>query len=435
MADLTIRDQEALAERLLQEAVRRGVSRRQVIGRGLALGLSVPVLQAMLSTGGRRIAAQTPVSGTIPIINRELTTDELKAEIENEGEVVVGNWTYTANDDLVKRFQDYVNATYGVGVKLTYEGTQSPSTYLTNLYAALGSDNDSPYDVLAIEENYWAEASAQPEKVMEDFLPSPLIPNADLVLDQFKHYPTTIGFQASATPSIVYNKSKIDFLTDWKDLADERLRDGGPKITLPLPGDITCGGFLIGLAGSLGKDYTNVDQMKEVVDFTVDQIHPNVIRNTTDSAEMQQLLRSEAALAVGFWNSLARLEFLSGEEGTENTVALVAASGQYLANGYLWIPKRAKHPVLAQIFVDWRLSPDAQFPNDWGIENGPWAELQEGLLGPTYEEYIPDWFADQYFTYYPTLDQLNQLYKPVDWTAYAATSPEWQDYYAERLGL
>ena len=33
------------------------------------------------------------------------------------------------------------------------------------------------------------------------------------------------------------------------------------------------------------------------------------------------------------------------------------------------------------------------------------------------------------------LDQLNQLYKPVDWAAYAATSPEWQDYYAERLGL
>ena len=435
MQDPITRDQDARAERLLQEAVRRGLSRRAVIGRGLALGLSVPLLQAVLAAGGRRIAGAqgTPApAGPVPILGRELSADDLKAEIEREGEVVVGNWTYTANDDLVQRFQDYVNATYGVGITLTYEGTQAPSTYLANLYAALASDNDSPYDVLAIEENYWAEALAQPDPVMEEFLPSPLIPNADLVLDQFKHYPTAIGFQASATPSIVYNKSKIDFLTDWQDLADERLRDGGPKITLPLPGDITCGGFFLGLAGSLGKDYTNVDQMKEVVDFTVEEIHPNVIRNTTDQSEMQQLLRSEAAWAVSFWNSLARNEFLSGQE---NTVALVASSGQYLANGYLWIPRRARHPVLAQIFVDWRLSPDAQFPNDWGIENGPWAELQEGLLGPSYEEFIPDWFADQYFTYYPTIEQLNQLYKPVDWAAYAAGVGEWMDYYTERLGL
>ena len=381
-------------------------------------------------------ATAAPAAGEkikVAILNREMTMDEIKAEIQKEGSVVVGNWTYTANDQLVQQFQKYVKDTYGVDVKLSYQGTQAPSTYLTNLYTALKAGNPSPYDVLAIEENYWAEAKAQSPPVMEDYLPSGLIPNADRVDKMFQHFPTAIGFQASATPAIVYNKSKVDFLKDWKDLADPKLKG---RLTMPLPGDITCGGFLLGLAASLGKDYKNPDQMKEVVDFAVDKIGPNVVKYTTDSAEMQQLLRSGAVDAVGFWNSLARLEFLSGQPGTENTVYLAAAAGQYLVNGYMWIPKNAPHPVLAQIFVNWRLSDDAQFPGqDWGIEHGPWAELNEGLMGSSYEKDIPDWFKKDYFTYYPTSEQLQKQFKTVDWDYYAAHSKEWMDYYSKRLGL
>ena len=43
---------------------------------------------------------------------------------------------------------------------------------------------------MAIEENYWAEAQSQPEPVMEEFLPSGLVPNAERPLDMFKHVPT-----------------------------------------------------------------------------------------------------------------------------------------------------------------------------------------------------------------------------------------------------
>src|SRR5262249_20229463 len=103
----------------------------------------------------------------VAILNKELTMDEIKAEIQKEGSVVVGNWTYTANDQLVQQFQKYVKDTYGADVKLSYQGTQSPSTYLTNLYTALKAGNPSPYDVLAIEENYWAEAKSQNPPVME----------------------------------------------------------------------------------------------------------------------------------------------------------------------------------------------------------------------------------------------------------------------------
>lgn len=444
------------SKQLLVEALAHGYSRRAILKRGLALGLSLPIIAAVIaacggdddndkatatksggtgSTGSPTTGGSTgsPTAGGpvhVSIVKQDMTQDDIKAAIQKEGKVVVGNWTYTANDQLVAQFQKYVKDTYGVDVELQYQGTQSPSTYLTNLYTALKANNAAPYDVLAIEENYWAEAKQQSPPVMEDYLPSGLIPNAERVDAMFHHDPTAIGFQASATPGIVYNKAKVDFLKDWKDLADDRLKG---KLTLPLPGDITCGGFLLGLAVSLGKDYKNADQMKETIDFAAGDIGKNVLKYTTDSAEMQQLLRSGAADAVGFWNSLARLEYLADQK---DTVFLFAASGQFLVNGYMWIPKKAEHPVLAQIFVDWRLSDDAQFPGDgWGIEHGPWAELQEGLMGPTYEKDIPDWFKADYYTYYPTSQQLTTQFKTVDWDYYAQNSKDWFDYYSQKLGL
>ena len=388
------------------------------------------VLTLMVSACGATPATQSPGAGGgatkhVAILNKDMTDAEIKAEIEKEGSLIVGNWTYTANDELVKQFTQYVKETYGADIEFTYEGSQAPSVYLTNLYAAQKAVNPAPYDVLAIEENYWAEAMAN--DAVDSFLPSDLVPNEKLVLDIFKHSPTTIAFQSTAFPAIVYNKKNAPFLTSLKDLADPRLKG---KVTLPLPGDIGAGGFFLGLADEPGKDYKDPAQMKEVVDWMVENIGPNVLKYTTDSSEMQQLLRSGAADAVGFWNSLARLEYFNGYTDT----ALLLPKSIYPVNGYLWIPKGAPHPVLAQIFINWRLSPDVQFPNSWPIDHGPWSELSEGFLGPEYVTHVPEWFAKDYFTYFPTLDQIKTQFKTVDWNAYNASQKEWQDYYAQKIG-
>ena len=361
----------------------------------------------------------------VSIVNKEMTMDELKAAIAEEGSLVVGNWTYTANDELINQFTQYVKNNYGVDIEFTYEGSQSPSTYLTNLYAAQKAGNPSPYDVLAIEENYWAEAIDN--EAVDSYLPSDLVPNQSLVLEQFQHVPTAIAFQSTAFPGIVYNKTTAPFIKSLKDLADPRLKG---RITLPQPGDITAGGFFLGIAAELGKDYKDPAQMKEVVDWVMENIGPNVLKYTTDSSEMQQLLRSGAVDAVAFWNSLARLEYFGGNKDA----ALLVPQNVFPANGYLWIPKGAQHPILAQIFINWRISPEVQFPNDWPIEHGPWSELSEGFLGPDYESHIPEWFKADYFTYYPTLDQIKSQFKQVDWKAYNASSKEWQDYYAQKIG-
>src|SRR5215216_3321253 len=200
---------------LVSEAIAGRYSRREIVRRGVALGLAAPAIGTALSqVSAASVAAQDgPVQ--VSIMNKEMTPDEIVAAIESEGEVNVGNWTYTANDTLVAKFQEHVSNTYGVDITLNYEASQQPSTYMTSLYTQLQSGNPPVHDVLAIEENYWAEGASQPEPVMEEFLPSGLIPNAERVMEKFKHYPTAIGFQASATPGIVYDKERAPYLLDW----------------------------------------------------------------------------------------------------------------------------------------------------------------------------------------------------------------------------
>ncbi|MBI3287050.1 MAG: extracellular solute-binding protein [Chloroflexi bacterium] len=397
-----------------------------LIGFGL-LALSAACAPATPTATPQPTAPPVGETVHVSILNRDMTRDEIVAAIQEEGGLVVANWTYTANDELVNQFQKYVRDSYGVNITLTYEGSQAPSTYLTNLYAAQAAGNPPPYDVMAIEENYWADAVAH--NAPEAYLPSGLIPNQALVLDQFQHVPTSIAFQSTAFPGVVYSRARAGWMTKLTDLADPRLRG---RITLPLPGDITAGGVLVSLAAELGKDYRDPDQMKEVVDYVVDNLVPNALKLTTDSSEMQQLLRSGAVDAVVFWNSLARLEFLGGNA---DAGLLISPSGVFAVNGYLWIPKGAPHPVLAQIFINWRLSPEVQLPNDWPIDHGPWSEFHEGFLGPAYVDRIPAWFQADYYTYFPTLDQIQTQFKTLDWEAYNTGVDEWMDYYSERLGL
>ena len=372
-------------------------------------------------------AAPSAAAGTkhVAIVNKDMTDDEIKAAIAAEGSVVVGNWTYTANDELVKQFEKYVKDTYGADVKLTYEGSQQPSTYLTKLAAAKTGGNPAPYDVIAVEENYWADGMDQ--DLVDNVFPSDLIPNATMVLDIFKHDPTTIAFQSTAFPAVVFSKSRAGWMKSLKDLADPRLKG---KVVLPPPGDITNGGLFLGLASELGKDYKDPAQMKEVVDWVMANVYPNVLKYTPDSAEMQQLLRSKAVDAVSFWNSLARLEYFGGN----TDAALLVPSAVFPVNGYLWVPKGAAHPVLAQVFINWRLAKDVQFPNAWPIDHGPWSELSEGFLGPDYVDQVPDWFAKDYFNYFPTLDQIKTSFQTVDWPAYNKAQKDWQDYYASKIG-
>jgi spermidine/putrescine-binding protein len=374
----------------------------------------------------------------VSILGQEMTRDEVIAGLKKEGEVNVANWTYTANDAIVGRFQDVVKADWGVDVKCNYLPSQSPSVYLTNLYTANKGGNPSPYDVMAIEEPYYVEAKTN--GVTQDIFPSDLMKNWEPVDKRFKREMQAVAFQGTAFPVVVHT---TDWFKEWKDLADPRLKG---KITIPEVGDITNGGHLIGLAWSLGKDYKNPDDMKATVDFILNQVKPNVIKVTTDSAEMQRLLRSGAALAVMFWNSLARLEQLSGQPGTDKTVYTLPPAGAPVINGYMWIPKGSPHPLLAQLFINWRISSDGLIPSDkwpsapgagpmkWQDDKGTWSEIFEGVLYAEQEKDVPSWFAEDYKRFYPPFSDYDKL-KAVDWEYYAANEKDWQDAESKGLGI
>jgi hypothetical protein len=47
---------------------------------------------------------------------------------------------------------------------------------------------------------------------------------------------------------------------------------------------------------------------------------------------------------------------------------------------------------------------------------------------------VPEWFAEDYFTYYPTTEQLMASYKAVDWDYFAEHLAEWSDQYSQGIG-
>src|SRR5258708_20049748 len=147
--------------------------------RGVATLVAVlaVVAAACSSGGGASTAPGAGASGTVhvAIVNKDMTPDQVTAAVKAEGGLTVGNWTYAATDELVKQFEAYVKTTYGADVKLTYAGTQAPNEYLTKLAAAKQANNPAPYDVIAVEENYWYNANQQ--GLVDDVPPSGLIPN------------------------------------------------------------------------------------------------------------------------------------------------------------------------------------------------------------------------------------------------------------------
>ena len=87
-------------------------------------------------------ATASPAAGgpvNVPIVGKEMSFDDIKAAIADEGEVNVGNWTYSANDALIKRFQDYVKDVYDEEIKLNYAGSQTPSTYIADSTRSLSA--------------------------------------------------------------------------------------------------------------------------------------------------------------------------------------------------------------------------------------------------------------------------------------------------------
>ena len=374
-------------------------------------------------------AASVPASaaaGTVhvSIVNKDMTPAEITAAITTEAGLVVGNWTYTANDELVKQFQDYVKKTYGADIKLTYEGSQAPSVYLTSLYAAQKGGNPSPYDVMAIEENYWAEAIAN--DAVDSFLPSGLVPNQSMVLEQFQHVPTSIAFQSTAFPAVVYNSTRAPVHQGDQGPGRPAAQGQGHAARarrhhcrrFPAGACLRAGQGLQGSGPDEGSRRLGGRQHRT----ERGQVHVGLLRDAAASAigcGRRRLVLEQPRSARVSGRSHATRPCSCPRRSTRPT----ATCGSRRARRTRSWPRSSSTGVCAK---------DVQFPNAWPIEHGPWSELSEGFLGPDYVDQVPDWFKADYAKYFPTLDQIKTNFKQVDWEAYNKGVKEWMDYYAQK---
>lgn len=368
----------------------------------------------------------TPAVVLVSILNKRLTHAEIADVVRGEGTVVVAEWNYAAREAMAEQFQAWVKNEYGVEVRVEYPEDAAPETYLKNVYDAQEVNAPSPYDVVAVDESIFVEA--QQRDAVERVFPSDLLSNAGRVAEALKREPYAIAFQSSGTVAPIFHRDAVgEWFRDWKDLADPRMKR---RFTIPEADGYLAGGFLIGVPGALNKDYKNPEQMRESIDFVCEQIVPNAYTITSDLNFQQQLLRENRVDAAVGWNLLARLEGLSEQEGTQDIVFRPMTSGQLAMNGYAWVPKGAPHPVLAQLWINWRLSDDGQLPGEaWGLSKRAWGEYHEGLPGASYEASIPEWLKAEYGRYYPSVSDMANLYKPVDWDYYAAHQAEWMKQY------
>lgn len=412
---------------LLLSACAGGGTPTPILPRPNATDTPTPAVTSTPTSTPTPLPTPTPTTLLVAILNKRLTRAELVEVLQREGTLTVAGWNYAAKDAMVEQFQAWVKKEYGVEVTLQYISDLAPAAYLGSLDAARQTKTAAPYDVVAVEENYFA--AARRNDAVAEMFPSDLLGNAGQVAEALHSEPYAIAFQSASTVAPIFHNAVVgEWFHDWQDLADARLKR---RIALPKPEGKLAGVFLLGVANALGKDYKNPAQMRAAIETVCTQIIPNAYTFTNNLNELQQLLRENRIDVAVSWNLLARLERFSDAAGTQDIAYRPMASGQPALNGYAWIPRGTAHPALAQLFINWRLSRDGQLPGEaWGISNLAWGEYHEGLLGASYADAIPATFKENYFSIYPTVEQIQNLYKPIDWNYYATQEEAWMEQYA-----
>jgi spermidine/putrescine-binding protein len=378
----------------------------------------------------------------IPIMNQFMSRDEVAAEIEKEKKVSIANWTYWGIVDtyFAPSLKKYVKDLYGVDVEVEFLGTQAAKGgWVVAVESALAAGEAPPFDLMHIELNFFEEAVAK--GLAEPFLPSPLVPWAEFADSWFLRYPYGVQFQQHALCNFTVNTKYVgDWFTGWKALADPRLKG---KLSLWPSSDNGLWGWWAVVAGDLGYDYKKPDDMKKTLKWIADNIVPNVVKYTDDEGELADILEKELTWISAYWCCLA--------EGYGITKPYLKGSQKlpYFKSqhpnlpGVFWVPKKAPHPVLAQIAADWELSAGLQMTDitQWPLAPGDetrskqlWAMALEGPLGEDYMQFVPDWVnklgPNGIYELYPTIEQAKS-YPKLDWIYINTVINDWIDYWKQ----
>jgi spermidine/putrescine-binding protein len=378
----------------------------------------------------------------IPIMNQFMSRDEVATEIAKEKKVSIANWTYWGLVDsyFTPSLKKYVKDLYGVDIEVEFLGTQAAKGgWVVAVETALAAGEAPPFDLMHIEVNFFEDAVAK--GLAEPFLPSPLVPWAGYVDSWFLRYPYGIQFQQHALGNFTVNTKYVgDWFNGWKALADPRLKG---KVSIWPSSDNGLWGWWAVMAGELGYDYHNLDDMKKTLKWIADNICPNVLKYTDDEGELADLLEKELTWASAYWCCTAE-GYAITKPYLKGTQKLPYFKGQHPnLPGVYWIPKKVQHPVLAQIAADWELSAGLQMtdikqwplaPDDETKTKQLWAEAFEGPLGEDYLQFVPDWVKELgpngIYELYPTIEQATSFLK-LDWGYINTVINDWIAYWKQ----
>lgn len=371
----------------------------------------------------------------IPILNKWMTRDEIINEIKKEGTIIVADWTYGGLVETfhAPAFKKYVKDRYGVDIDVKWVGTQEPEVIVSAVLQALQANRSAPYDVVAIEAPYFFRAKEANAIASVIYVGNYLMENLKYVHPFFLQFqPYGVVFQALDTAGILVNKEKAEWIKDYRDLADPRLKG---HVILPTPGTVHFANFLVNLALAMGKNYKNPDEMNEVIKFAAEKIHPNTLRYTVSEAEIIELLERGEAWAVAWWWYLAPVEAAKGYP----IIRVAQPQGNVFVPGIAWIPKKVDHPVLAQIFIDFLMSPQLWFALDfpqYRESKEDFLMLHQNLLNDTNFDLLPEWIKPFYKDIYPyPLDKMYEWYVFPDYSYIEKHTEEWSNTYSKLAGL
>ncbi|MEM2235139.1 MAG: extracellular solute-binding protein [Desulfurococcaceae archaeon] len=371
----------------------------------------------------------------IPILGKWMSESEIINEIRREGRIIIADWTYGGLVETyhAPAFERYVKEMYGVDIEVTWIGTQEPEAMVSSVLMAVSAGSPSPYDVMAIEAPFFFRALSAGAIEPAIYLGNPLMRNLEYVDPFFlKYQPYGVIFQAIDTAGLLINTEKAGWITDYRDLADPRLKG---HVILPTPGTVHFANFLVNLALAMGKDYKNPSDMEEVIKFAAEKIHPNVLRYTTSEAEIMELMERGEAWAIAWWWYLAPVEAVKGYP-----VSRVAQpQGSVFVPGIAWIPKNVQHPVLAQIFIDFLMSVKFWFALDfpqYRESKEDFLMLHQNLLNDTNIDLLPDWIKPIYANIYPyPLAKMAEWYVIPDYSYIEQQTEKWSSMYNKLAGI
>lgn len=400
------------------------------------VALSILLIAVVLSVFQTEnvVATQEKEKVLVPILNQKMTRNEMVQKMKAEGAITIANWTYggMATKYFGPGFKRYMKEKYGLNIEVHWLGTQTPGTFMTQVFASLKADTPPPYDVMAIETPFFFKARAK--DIAQPFIhegKNPLIPIYPELHDFYKKYaPYGLVFQAIDTAGLNINTEKAPFVEDYTDLADPRLKG---HLLVPTIGTAHFTNFLLNLSLAMGKDYKDPEEMKEVIEFAATNIHPNVLKYTTSEATMIELLEREVAWVNAWWFYLGNVESMKGYPITWKP----QPQGNAFEPGVAWIPNDVSHPLLAQAFMDYLVSPERTLALYWPEvrENkSDFMMVHQMLPNETYFDKLPEWLKPNYDKYLPwPMEKMEEWYTFIDWGYVIEHMDKWSKLYRQKI--